>query len=116
MEKVPVKCPNCGRDFEVNANATRGKCPYCKISLIFENVVETGREQAVPKQDVMMKKKGILEEKVEISLIENAVDELPMDETSPKNISDIAAIESIEREHDYLSMEKKVDRILKSRG
>jgi len=122
MEKVPVKCPNCGKDFEVNENATRGKCPYCKISLVFENVVEVpsagGQAADTEKQEERKtrQKKGVVEEKVDISRIENAVDALAVEDVNPKNISDIAAIESIEMENDYLPIEKKVDRILKSRG
>ncbi|HHH78387.1 MAG TPA: hypothetical protein ENL18_04150 [Thermoplasmatales archaeon] len=121
MAKVPVKCPNCGKDFEVNENATRGKCPYCKISLVFENVVETPPVRshvadAGKRETKAAQKKGVVEEKVDISHIEYAVDALSVEDINPRNISDIAAIESIEMENDYLPIEKRVDRILKSRG
>ncbi|NIA09532.1 MAG: hypothetical protein GWP10_07350 [Nitrospiraceae bacterium] len=117
MEKVTVKCPNCGKDFEVNENATRGKCPYCKISLIFENVAESPKEKTPEKSRTAKRK--VIEENVDISHIENAVDELIAERPNPKGIMDIAVIESIEIEPDeseYLSLEKKVDKILKTRG
>ncbi|MEA2054418.1 MAG: hypothetical protein U9O96_04795 [Candidatus Thermoplasmatota archaeon] len=114
MEKVQVKCPNCGENFEVNVNTTRGKCPHCKISLIFENVGVEHPQKAIGGQPE--RKKDVLEENVNISYIENAIDNLFERATpSPKKISDVAVIESIGPESNYLSVEKKVDKILKAR-
>ncbi len=122
MEKAGVTCPNCGKDFEVNVNATRGKCPYCKISLVFENAVvkrkspTTGKEPIESQSETRIQK-GISGVNVDISRIENAVDGLVGAAVSnPKKISDVAVIESIELESDYLPLEKKVDKILKAIG
>jgi len=115
MEKVKVTCPNCGKDFDVDVNATRGKCPYCKISLIFENVEE--KPQSSPQAEVQRRRKrGILEEKVDISYIENVVDSLSEQPAyGAKDISDIAVIELLEEESNEPDIEKKVDRIIRAK-
>ena len=118
MEKVNVTCPNCGKDFEVDVNATRGKCPHCKISIIFENVEEKHAENK-PKPEVgkQRRRKGVLEEKVNISYIERFVDSISGEfSPSPSKISDIAVIDLIEEESGETDIEKKVDKILKTRG
>ncbi|RLF45091.1 MAG: hypothetical protein DRN17_03175 [Thermoplasmata archaeon] len=120
MGKVKVTCPNCGKDFEVDENATRGKCPYCKISLIFENVEEKFKPSSLPAEEPKRRRREVLEEKVNVSYIENLVDMLPMkSEPEPKEISDVAVMELIEKETDEADssdIEKKVDKILKNRG
>jgi len=119
MGKVKVTCPNCGKDFEVDADATRGKCPYCKISLIFENVEEKSQSPPPPAEEPKRRRRGVVEEKVNISYIENVVDMLPLkSEPKPKEISDVAVMELIEKETDEIGnsdIEKKVDKILKTR-
>jgi len=118
MGKVKVTCPNCGKDFDVNADATHGKCPYCKISLIFENVEEKSRSPPPPaEEEVKRQRREVVEEKVNISHIENMVDMLPMKyELKPKEISDVAVMELIEKEADNSDIENKVDKILRAKG
>lgn len=105
MEEVPVTCPNCEREFFVAKNAKKGKCPFCKILLKYEDVEirEEGAEE--------------FKEKVDIRFIENMVDAISKEQEMRKmpRIADVAVIETIQPEIIYGSIEKKVDRIIRRR-
>ena len=101
MEKVPVTCPNCGEEFFVAHNVKKGKCPFCKILLKYEDV-ELGEEKEI-------------EEKVDIKFIENIVDSISEERKVVKatHVADAAVIETIHPEMHYASIEKEVDKVIK---
>jgi len=116
----------------VHVRATRGKCPHCTISLIYETV----REQPIPpehskpvlqqgrpcEQDALAPVSSIptrttKQEKVNLLYIEQVVDAMGHKGTVPKiSVSDIAVIETLDPDIDHPSLEKKVDRLLRSRS
>ncbi|MDD5778518.1 MAG: hypothetical protein PHU95_03625 [Candidatus Thermoplasmatota archaeon] len=139
MDHTRVTCPNCGGHFEIHVRATRGKCPHCSISLIYETVreppvQETPRsvpepaavsppavqpqpsEPAPSEQPAAEASLEAVEEKVDITRIEHLVDAMDHERGAPRaSISDIAVIESLDPDTGHQSIEKKVDRLLRSR-
>jgi predicted nucleic acid-binding Zn-ribbon protein len=141
MEQTRVTCPNCGEDFSVNVRATRGKCPQCSISLVFETVKEqtelhkTSERSEQPKQPestirsvqspqecmepsaTTISEGTAKKEKVNILYIEQMIDAMSQNGiVSKTSISDIAVIESLTPDTDHTSIDKKVDRILRSQS
>ncbi|HDS59934.1 MAG TPA: hypothetical protein ENN54_06580 [Thermoplasmatales archaeon] len=142
MDHTRVTCPNCGGHFEIHVRATRGKCPHCSISLIYETVREPPVQEmpraapepaepaAVPppvvqpppsepapsEQPAAEAPPQAVQEKVDITRIEHLVDAMDHERGAPRpSISDIAVIESLVPDTGHLSIEKKVDRLLRSR-
>jgi len=139
MDHTRVTCPNCGGNFDIHVRATRGKCPHCSISLIYETVreppaQETPRsvpepaavsppavqpppsEPAPSEQPAAEAPPQAVQEKVDITRIEHLVDAMDHERGAPRaSISDIAVIESLVPDTGHLSIEKKVDRLLRSR-
>lgn len=125
MAQTVVTCPNCETSFKVNINATRGKCPSCDISLVFEDV--SGKpaqrpgqrpeprkaEEPMLEEPTQMENKAI-EETVDIGRIEAAVDAIVERTVTGRKTraADIAAVESIEPDRDYSDVEKKVEKLL----
>ena len=126
MAQTVVTCPNCETSFQVNINATRGKCPSCDIALVFEDV--SGQpaqrppqqppkprkaEEPMPEESVKMENKTI-EETVDLGRIEAAVDAIVERTFTGRKTraADIAAVDSIEPQRDYSDVEKKVEKLL----
>ena len=132
MEQTSVTCPNCGGSFMVHVRATRGKCPHCTISLIYETVREPPKLSEPPKsvfhqdricgQDIFspdspIPKQTKKQERVNLLYIEQVVDAMGHEGTVSKtSISDIAVIETLNPDIDHPSIEKNVDRLLRSRS
>lgn len=128
MAQTAVTCPNCETSFKVDVDATRGECPSCGISLIFEDVssaqqtppteqpVEAGPAEETATLPKMEEQPAddVVEETVDIQRIEAAVDGI-VERTvtgGETRAADIAAVESIKPERDYSDVEKKVEKLL----
>ncbi|MFO8132656.1 MAG: hypothetical protein R6U10_01795 [Thermoplasmatota archaeon] len=133
MAQTVVTCPNCETSFEVDVNATRGKCPSCSISLIYEDV-PAARQTPQPPEPSRGGRKGqkqekastpqseqreqpdadVVEETVDIGRVEAAVDAIVERTVTDRKTraADIAAVESIEPERDYSDVDKKVEKLL----
>ena len=141
MDQTGVTCPNCGVEFSVNVRATRGKCPHCSIALVFETVREPSEPPTAPElseqtkspvsgsQPIQSIKESVVptvpavskgaakQEKVDIVRIEQMVDALGGQRSVSKtSISEIAVIEAINPDAGHSSIDKKVDRLLRSRS
>ncbi len=130
MAETVVTCPNCETSFTVDVNATRGKCPSCSISLIFEDA-PTGQQAPQPSEPSRapgkQKKKrmpepeprsqpdtDVVEETVDIGRVEAAVDAIVERTVTGRKTraADVAAVESIEPQRDYSDVDKKVEKLL----
>jgi hypothetical protein len=125
----------------VHIRATRGKCPNCNISLIYETIRERPatvgprsslaqpeppdrllQPAEIPGENKMLNGQThtgetVLQEKVEISQIERMVDAMGREGTMAKaSISDIAVIDALAPDTGHASIEKKVDRVLRSKS
>ncbi len=108
MEKVPVMCPNCEGEFFVARNVQKGKCPFCKISLKYEDVEIRKEGDRIEKE---------VDEKVDITSVEKLIDTVFEESKTmqPHHIADAAVMETIHPGKHYISIEKEVDKIIKGK-
>ena len=108
MEKTPVTCPNCEGTYFIAHDTQKGKCQFCKISLIYEDV-------EVPKEEIETEKE--IDEKVDINFVEKKVDTVFEESKAMQShhIADVSAIETIQPKKYYISIEKEVDKIIKEK-
>lgn len=128
MAQTVVTCPNCETSFKVDVDATRGTCPSCDISLVFEDIpaaqppsLEQTPEPRQPEKrvpaapDEQRQPAGkAIEESVDIQHIEAAVDTIVERSSAGRQprAADLAAAASVEPKRDYSDVEKKVEDLL----
>jgi hypothetical protein len=109
MVQAFVVCPQCGKRFKISISKKTGICPQCYVSLIFEVVNPPAKKTG----------RGCHEEYIAREELQEVVDETIIGKSQEPHhprVQDIAIISTFGPPRQLVTIEKSVDRLLRSRG